>query len=203
MTAQRRQFVFQFLVCLIAAALSSCSTLQVSPVLPQIPQTGQRTISGGGISLTAKWLEKPEEYAPTFKEDLGKAGLAAVWASLENSGTAACGLDNVDWELVINGKARKRLTTRQVLKHYYKAKRIRIYSLHKDSLAAQGLETISLKSQVLEPGHKASGLLFFRGPSPSGKAKTAPMVLRLKSMPPCGQSRRDIKLVLQNANPGS
>ncbi|PYV18537.1 MAG: hypothetical protein DMG07_03735 [Acidobacteria bacterium] len=146
----------------LGGLLPGCTTLRVPARIPDFPAGELVRTSVEQVALEAFPVEGREANWELFDDYLPEIGIAAVWVSVRNDRGAAVDLTGLRWELKLGSKVAASLGRDEVLKRFYKGRKVRMYSLAADRSARDALERVLFRPGKLAPGARASGFVFLK-----------------------------------------
>jgi hypothetical protein len=152
------------LTSVLAAALSSCATLQLQRPLeaPVFPAQEYIHKNWNGVDIGVRPLVKEDEYLRLFDDDLPKIGVVALYVEVMNEGRTNLAVDPGSWFIRVGGRRFPALSVTKLFERYYSAHHIRMYSAATDSAARMELDQSVLKKGSIGPAGILAGFVFFR-----------------------------------------
>jgi hypothetical protein len=181
--------------------VSSCSSLHVPLNAPLFGSEDLLHASNSGIDLAAKPIEGTASYWQLFDDNLPEIGIGAVWVVIHSNRDDAIDLTKAKWSIKIGELVHTPLSTSEILKLYYKGRKIRMYTLKADETARRNLDNLEF-----HPGGKSSslmhdGFVFFRIAPTQVPDWTRGGILRLEDIRLINGQKITIELPLSYANP--
>ena len=153
------------------------------------------------LQLAIKPIDDVGEYWKLFDDDLPSIGIAAVWVVLKNVGAREIDLTNARWVANADGRQFRSMNYSQVLDRYYKARKIRMYTVNADLKARQSLERIMVESRRLRPSTETDGFIFFRIEETPARDWTRKAILRISGIRGDNGKRFNLTVPLGYATP--
>ena len=171
------------LVCAALAALvgaGGCTSLRAPVAPPVFAPAEVVSAEVEGFALKARPVAERDLSLELFDEDLPALGIAAVWVEIGNRRDSPADLRRARWAVEIAGRRSDALSTDAVLKRFYRARKIRMYTTKTDADARRAIESLRLRVEVLPAGGSASGFLYCAADPAlgSGWARRAALAVR-------------------------
>jgi hypothetical protein len=202
-SAGRLSFLHKSLAVLICAAAFaiSCSSLKVSTNFPGFDPAEMIHFSSDGVNFAVKAITSRQNYQDIFHDYLPEIGLAAIWIQVQNARSGKITLTPEKWTLQVGKRNMKQRNASAILKHYYRSRNIRIYTINTDLRARQNLETLMLPSGPIASSMKCSGFVFFRIDPTRALSWNIGAIMTNKDIYLDNGNRITVRLPLAYANP--
>ena len=141
---------------------AACTSLRVPRSIPDPGGGPSSSVKAMGVSVSVRPIVGRESYWELFDEDLPEMGMAAAWVTIRNGRQDEVSVEPARWYLRSGTQRSPRLSPEEVMGRYYKARKIRMYSVRADREARRRLDDIGLQQGRLSSAGIAEGLVFFR-----------------------------------------
>jgi len=161
-------------------SFAGCTSMRVPRSIPNQGGSDVVSTTADGITVKVKPIVGREGYWELFDDNLPEIGIVAAWISIRNDRPDEVLADPKRWYLLSGSIASRRLRSTEVIDHYHKARKIRMYTVKAEQEACGRLDDIGLKPGRLPPAGSAEGFLFFRtaGPADASWHRHARVIMR-------------------------
>jgi hypothetical protein len=145
-----------------AAWVQACTTLRIPARAPEFAAAELVRATVEDVTLEARAIQGTAANHDLFDDDLPEIGIGAVWVSIRNARTDPIDLGSVQWAVALGDRQNLALRRDDLLKRFYKGRKIRMYSMraHEDAQAA--LDRALFRATTVAPGGTAAGFVFFK-----------------------------------------
>jgi hypothetical protein len=145
-----------------SAWVQACITLRVPARAPEFAAADLVRATVEDVTLEARAIQGTAANHDLFDDDLPEIGIGAVWVSIRNARSAPIDLGSVQWALTMRDRQYAALRRDDLLKRFYKGRKIRLYSTRTHGDAQAALDRALFRATTIAPGSTAAGFVFLK-----------------------------------------
>jgi hypothetical protein len=187
------------LLCTLSFSIS-CASLRLPVELPNYEAAQLLTLSIEGVNVFAKPLISRRDYQDIFDDYLPEIGLVAVWVQVQNARSPDITLADNRWLLRIGKHNARQLDAPSILKHYYRERNIRMYTLGSYTRSREKIEKLLIPDGEISTLMALEGFAIFAVDKSLQKDWNKGAVLMNKSIYLDNRKKVEIRLSLDYAN---